>query len=42
MILHPLRGRWWPIVCPPSGTLRNGQKECTGEVRYLMLALNYT
>ena len=21
-------GRWWPIVCPPDGTLRSRQKGC--------------
>ena len=26
MTLHLLCGRWLPIVCPPSGAFRNGQK----------------
>ena len=24
--LYLLRGRWWPIVCTPSGAVLNGQK----------------
>ena len=24
----PPSRRWWPIVCPPSGASRNGQKGC--------------
>ena len=43
MAINLLRGRWWPIVCPTSGALRNVLKGCTpGAVRTLFLALtNY-
>ena len=26
MTLHLLRGRWWTIVCPPSGAFLNCRK----------------
>ena len=42
MTLHLLHERWWTIVCPPSGALRNGQKGCIpGAVRGLLLVLTY-
>ena len=42
MTLHLLRGRWWRIVFPPSGMLRNDQKGCLPEsVCGLLAALTY-
>ena len=39
MTLHLHRGRWWPIVCTPSGALLNFQKVCIpGSVRSLLPA----
>ena len=40
MTLHLFRGRWWPIVCPPSDTFLNCQKGyISGAVRMLLLEL---
>ena len=42
MTPHLLRGRWWPISCPPSGALCDVHKGCiTGEVCTLLPAFNY-
>ena len=38
MTLHIHCGRWWPIVCPPSGSFLNFQKGCIpGAVRSLLM-----
>ena len=43
MTLHLHCGRWWPILCPPSGALRNGRKGSTiRSVCSMMPALSYT
>ena len=42
MTIQLLRGRWWPIVCPPSGAVLNFQKGCiTGAVCTLLTELIY-
>ena len=42
MNLNLLRGRWWPIVCPPSGAFLNCQKGCIyGEVCTQLTELTY-
>ena len=42
MTLHLLRGGWWPILYPPSGSLYDVQKGCIpGAVRVLLMALTY-
>ena len=42
MTLNLLFGRWWLIVCPPSGALCDGHKGCISRaVRCLMTELTY-
>ena len=41
MVIHLLRGRWWPIVCPHYGAFLNVHKACIpGSVFILLPALN--
>ena len=43
MTLYLLCGRWWLIVCPPSGAFCNVQKVCIpGAVRSLLPTLTYS
>ena len=42
MNLHLIRGRWWPILCTPSGAFLNCQKVLHHQaVCSLLLELTY-